>query len=197
MWKRALLFTAAFSATGAASADVILGAQVGKQSLDVKQTNSFGETDKDTIDSDTSFGLVIGVGEPGGGSRIIGEWAGFEIGDNVELDILTVAYSYFFNGVAVSSSAQLRPFVGADLGYGWLDVSAIPGYNSGDDANFTYGARAGLNLAFAKTAELEIGVRYGVVNLEAELDSRIPFLDPAYYEVENNQSWWIGLNFGL
>src|SRR5688572_9524109 len=96
MWKRALLFTAAFSATGVASADVILGAQVGKQSLDVKQTNSFGETDKDTIDSDTSFGLVIGVGEPGGGSRIIGEWASFEIGDSVELDILTVAYSYFF-----------------------------------------------------------------------------------------------------
>jgi len=182
---------------GVVSADVILGAQLGRQSLDIRQTDSFGNVEEDTAESDTSLGLIVGVGQPGGGSRIVAEWHAFSIGDEVDLDLLDVSYSYFFPSLTQSSDSQLRPFVGGDLGYGWLDVSALPGYDSGDDSNILYGVRAGLNLAISNRAELEIGARYTVVDLDAELDSRFPLLNSAHYEVENNKGWWIGFNFGI
>ncbi|NPU95352.1 MAG: hypothetical protein HPY82_25940 [Gammaproteobacteria bacterium] len=197
MLSRILVFTCAFAAANAASADLILGAQIGRQSLDIRVTDSFGNVEEDTSESDTSLGLIVGVGEPGGGSRIVAEWHAFSIGDEVDLDLLDVSYSYFFPSLTKSSDSQLRPFIGGDLGYGWLDVSAIPGYNSGDDSNILYGVRAGLNLALGNRVEFEVGARYTVVDLDAELDSRFPFLDPAHYEVENNKGWWVGFNFGF
>ena len=197
MLSRILVFTGAFAVAGVVSADVILGAQLGRQSLDIRQTDSFGNVEEDTAESDTSLGLIVGVGQPGGGSRIVAEWHAFSIGDEVDLDLLDVSYSYFFPSLTQSSDSQLRPFVGGDLGYGWLDVSALPGYDSGDDSNILYGVRAGLNLAISNRAELEIGARYTVVDLDAELDSRFPLLNSAHYEVENNKGWWIGFNFGI
>ncbi|MFZ5601671.1 MAG: hypothetical protein ACOY7J_04385 [Pseudomonadota bacterium] len=197
MLSRILVFTGAFTAAGAANADLILGAQLGKQSLDIRLTDSFGNVEEDTTESDTALGLIVGVGQPGGGTRIVAEWHSFSIGDEVDLDLLDVSYSYFFPSLTKSSESQLRPFVGGDLGYGWLDVSAIPGYDSGDDSNILYGVRAGLNLAIGSRAELEVGARYTIVDLDAELDSRFAILDPAHYEVENNKGWWIGFNFGI
>lgn len=179
-----------------AHADFILGAQVGKQYLDVKQTAP-GVSQSDNLDSNTSLGLIIGVGQPGGGSRITAEWNGFEIGDEVELNLLNFSYSYFFPALPSSSSLKLRPFAGGELGYGWLDVDAQPFYNGGDDNGFLYGVRAGLNLAISQRAEIELGVRYGLVNLEAELAGKIPAAGTATYEVENNTAWWLGFNIGL
>ncbi len=180
-----------------ASADFILGAQVGKSWLDVTQTAP-GVSQSDSLDSNTSLGLIIGAGQPGGGSRITAEWNGFEIGGEVALSLLNFSYNYFFPALPSSSSLKLRPFVGGELGYGWLDVDAQTFYNGGDDSGLLYGARAGLNLAISQRAEIEVGVRYGLVNLEAELAGRgLAAGTRASYEVENNTAWWLGFNIGL
>lgn len=184
--------------TGTASADVILGAQVGKQYLDIKQTDNTGKSYEDTASSNTSLGLIIGIGQPGGGSRITAEWDGFGIGSDVDLNLLNFSYNYFLPSLTSSTSYRLRPFVGGELGYGWLDVDAQqPVFNGGDDNGILYGARIGLNLAISERAEVEVGARYSVVNLDAELTSKFPAVNSAHYEVENNKGWWIGFNIGL
>jgi hypothetical protein len=179
-----------------AHADFILGAQVSKSWLDVTQTAP-GFSASDRLDSKAGLGFIFGVGQPGGGSRISAEWSAFEIGGEVDLDLLNFSYSYFFPALPASGSLKLRPFAGGELGYGWLDVDAQPLYNGGDDSGLLYGVRAGLNLAVSDRAEVELGVRYGRVNLEAELAGKTPAAGRATYEVENNTAWWLGFNIGL
>lgn len=183
--------------TGSASADVILGAQAGKQYLDIKQTDSTGASVEDTATSNTSLGLILGIGQPGGGSRITAAWDSFGIGSEVDLTLLNVSYNYFLPSLTSSDSLRLRPFVGGELGYGWLDVDAQPFFNGGDDNGILVGARVGLNLAITERAEVEVGARYSAVNLDATLNSKIPGVNAAHYEVENNKGWWIGFNVGL
>lgn len=178
-----------------AHADFILGAQVSKSWLDVTETAP-GFSASDRLDSKAGLGFIFGLGQPGGGSRISAEWSGFEIGGEVDLGLLNFSYSHFLPALPVSSSLSLRPFVGGELGYGWLDVDAQPLYNGGDDSGLLYGARAGLNLAISDRAELELGLRYGMVNLEAERTSKVG-AGRATYEVENNTAWWLGFNIGL
>lgn len=186
----------ALGATSAQAA-IILGAMVGKESLDMRYTAASGQVTEDTADSDTSLGLVIGVGEPGGGNRIIGTWSGYSIGGDADLSLLNFSYNYFFPPFFQNSNLQLRPFLGGELGYGWLDVDALPGFNSGDDSGFLYGARAGLNLAISQRAEFEVGAHYSIVNLDASLSSKLPAVPAAHYEVRNNMGWWVGFNFGF
>lgn len=197
MVYRILVFVGALAISGAASADIILGAQLGKQSMDIRQTDGFGNAHNETEESDTTLGVIVGFGRPGGGDRIIVEWSGFSIEDEVDVDLLDISYSYFLPSLTESADSALRPFIGADLGYGWLDVSATPAYASGKDSNFLYGVRAGLNLAIGDRAEVELGVRYTVVDLDADLDSRFPFLDSGRYEVKNSQAWWVGFSVGI
>jgi len=180
--------------TGVARADLILGAQVGQQSLKIKQTDNLGNVYEDTADGDTSLGLIIGIGQAGaGGSRITGEWSSFGIGGDADLNLLNVGYTGMLPALNSSSALKLRPFVGAELGYGWLDVDQQAFFNGGDDSGLIYGARAGLNLAVTERAEIEVGLRYSRVGLDAEL----PGSSPAHFDVESNQGWWIGFNVGL
>lgn len=183
--------------TGSAGADVLLGAQLGKQYLGIKQTDPTGATHEDTAASNASLGLIIGIGQPGGGSRITAEWDGFGIGSDVDVNLLNVSYNHFLPALTSSDAMRLRPFVGAELGYGWLSVDAPPAFNGGDDSGVLVGARAGLNLAITDRAEVEVGARYSAVNLDARLGSRVPGVNAAHYEVENNKGWWIGFNVGL
>ncbi len=178
-----------------AHADFILGAQVSKSWLDVTETAP-GFSASDRLDSKAGLGFIFGLGQPGGGSRISAEWSGFEIGGEVDLSLLNFSYSHFLPALPVSGSLSLRPFVGGELGYGWLDVDAQPLYNGGDDSGLLYGARAGLNLAISDRAALELGLRYGMVTLEAERTSKVG-AGRATYEVENNTAWWLGFNIGL
>lgn len=181
-----------------ASADVILGAQVGKQYLDVRQTSTTGAVSEDTASSNTSLGLIVGVGQPGvGGSRITAEWVSFGLGGSSDLDLLNFSYTYLLPSLASSSSLKLRPFVGAELGYGWLDVDSQPLLNGGDDSGLLLGARAGLNLAVSERAEIELGFRFSRVDLDATLNNKIPGGNAAHFEVENNKAWWLGFNIGL
>ncbi|MGH8492925.1 MAG: hypothetical protein ACRERR_07445 [Moraxellaceae bacterium] len=193
--KRLALLLCLFPALPAA-ADVILGAQVGRSYLDVHQTAP-GVDESDTLNSNTSLGLIIGVGQPGGGSRIIGEWSGYQIGGEVDLSLLNFSYNYFFPALPSSSNLKLRPFVGGELGYGWLDVDAQSFYNGGDDNGLIYGARLGLNLAISQRAEIELGGRYGIVGLDAELAGKLPVAGTAHYEVDSSMGWWLGFNIGL
>lgn len=173
-----------------AHADFILGAQVGRSYLDVNQTSS-GE---DRLETNTGLGLIVGVGQPGGGSRVVAEWSSYAIGGEVDLNLLNFSYNYFLPAI---STSRLRPFVGGELGYGWMDVDAQGAYHGGDDNGLLYGARLGLNLAIGDKAEVEVGGRYGVVGLDAELAGKIPAAGTAHYEVESSMGWWLGFNVGL
>lgn len=175
-----------------AHADFILGAQVGKSYLDVNQTVE-GE---DRLETNTSLGLIIGVGQPGGGSRMVAEWSSYSIGNEVDLDLLNFSYNYFLPAFP-STGGKLRPFIGGELGYGWIDVDSQTFYNGGDDNGLLYGARLGLNLGIGERAEIELGGRYGVVGLDAELSGKLPGLAPAHYEVENSMGWWLGFNIAM
>lgn len=179
-----------------ASADVMLGAKLGRQYLDVQQTAP-GVDVSDNISSNTGLGLIVGIGQPGGGSRIVVEWTSLDIGDDAGLDLLNISYNHFFPPLPSSSSLKLRPFVGGELGYGALDVDAQPAYNAGDDMGVLFGARVGLNLVVSERAEIELGARYSAVNLEAELSGKTPAAGTARYAVENNSGWWLGFNIGL
>lgn len=175
-----------------AHADFILGAQVGKSYLDVNQTVE-GE---DRLETNTSLGLIIGVGQPGGGSRMVAEWSSYSIGNEVDLDLLNFSYNYFLPAFP-STGGKLRPFIGGELGYGWMDVDSQTFYNGGDDNGLLYGARLGLNLGIGERAEIELGGRYGVVGLDAELSGKLPGLAAAHYEVENSMGWWLGFNIAM
>ncbi|MDQ8038716.1 MAG: hypothetical protein REI12_14940, partial [Pedobacter sp.] len=142
----------------------------------------------------TGLGLIVGVGQPGGGSRVVAEWTSYAIGDEVDLNLLNFSYNYFLPAI---STSRLRPFVGGELGYGWMDVDEQVAYHGGDDNGLLYGARFGLNLAIGDKAEIEVGGRYGVVGLDAELAGKIPAAGTAHYEVENSMGWWLGFNVGL
>ena len=197
MLSRNLVFVGALVVPGMASADVLLGAQFGNQSLDIRQTNALGMVEKDTRESETALGLIVGFGRPGGGDRILIEWNGFTVEDRVEVDLLEVSYNYFLPNLTQSNVSKLRPFIGGSLGYGWLDVSSMPGYASGDDGHILYGVRTGLNLALGNWIEFEVGMRYTAVDLDAELDSRLPLPNSAHYEVSNSRAWWIGFSMGI
>lgn len=175
-----------------AHADFILGAQVGKSYLDVNQTLE-GE---DRLETNTSLGLIIGVGQPGGGSRMVAEWSSYSIGSSVDLDLLNFSYNYFLPAFP-STGGKLRPFVGGELGYGWMSVDSQTFYNGGDDNGLLYGARLGLNLGIGERAEVELGGRYGAVGLDAELSGKLPGLATAHYEVENSMGWWLGFNIAM
>ena len=177
-------------------ADFILGAQVSKQYLDLRYSDMFGSSE-DSADTKAGLGLIIGFGQPGGGSRITAELNGYEIGDAADLNLLNFSYNYFFPVLLSSSRLKLRPFAGGELGFGWLDVSAQPLYTGGDDSGLLFGARVGLSLAMSERAEIELGARYSVVNLDAELSGKSPAAGTAHYEVENNKGWWLGFNIGL
>ncbi len=197
MLSRVLVFGGALVVSGVASADVILGVQLGKQSLDIRQTDGLGNVQNNTEESDTTLGLVVGFGQPGGGNRIFVEWNDFSVEDDVDVALLDISYSYFLPSLTKSAEAALRPFIGGDLGYGWLDISAAPGYESGKDSNILYGVRTGLNLSIGYRAEVELGMRYTVVDLDADLDSRFPLLNSGRYEVKNSKAWWIGVSVGI
>ncbi|MDI1301726.1 MAG: hypothetical protein PSX71_07465 [bacterium] len=182
---------------GVAQADVILGAQVGTQSLAIRQTDGLGNTYEDTADSRASLGLVLGVGQPGGNSRISVGMSRFAIGSDADLALLNAGYTWLMPSLTPPSFLPLRPFVGAELGYGWLVADQQSLFNSGDDSGLIYGARAGLGLAITDRAEIEAGVRYGVVNLDAALPGKLPGVQPAHFEVESSRGWWIGFNVGL
>lgn len=179
-----------------AHADLILGAQVSKQYLDLRYSDMLGSTE-DSADTRAGLGLIVGFGQPGGGSRMTAEWSGYEIGDEAELNLLNFSYSYFFPALSSSSALKLRPFAGGELGFGWLDVAAQSLYREGDDSGLLFGARVGLNLAISERAEIELGARYSVVNLDAALSGKLPGAGVAHYEVENNKGWWLGFNIGL
>ncbi len=173
-------------------ADVLLGAQVGRQSLETRQTAP-GVDVSDTVTTDTALGIIVGVGSPGGGSRITGEYGSFQIGSRVDLGLFNLGYVQMFPAAELGSDLRLRPFLGAELGYGWLKVDAVSPYSNGRDSGPLVGARAGLNLVITERAELEFGLRYSRVGLDAELQGP----GTAHYEVESNRGWWIGFNVGL
>ncbi len=180
----------------AGAADVTLGAQLGRQYLDVRQTTA-GVSQSTRLDGDTDLGFVVGLGRPGGGSRVAVEWNGFESG-LIGLDLFSFSYSYFFPALPLSAELGLRPFLGGELGYGWLDVDATSAYNGGDDSGLLYGARTGLNLAISQRAEIELGLRYSRIGLEAERAGKgVNAGSTALYEVENNKGWWLGFNIGM
>lgn len=182
---------------GVVQADVMLGAQVGTQSLAIRQTDGLGNAYEDTADSRASLGLVLGVGQPGGNSRISAGMSRFAIGTDADLALLIVGYTRLMPSLTPPSFLPLRPFVGAELGYGWLAVDQQASFDGGDDRGLIYGVRSGLGLAITDRAEIEAGVRYGVVNLDAALPGKLPGALPAHFEVESNRGWWIGFNVTL
>lgn len=176
-----------------ARADVILGAQVGRESLGVSQTFN-GMTSEDTLDTSTALGLVAGIGKPGGGDRLLVSYESYRLGDVGDLGIFAVGYHWFLPAMATTSDFRLRPFVGGEVGYGALDVSAQPGLSSGRDSNVTYGLHAGLNLVVSERAEVELGLRYTRIDLAADQQGAA---GAARFAVDNNKGWWLGFNLGL
>jgi opacity protein-like surface antigen len=206
MSKKAILLPAlllGLLVAGPASADVFVGAQVGKQYLDVRQTDGSGYVSDDTVSSNTSLGLAIGVGQMNGGSRISAELERYSISGAVDLDLFNFSYSYLFSLPSslslsrFSDNLKLRPFIGAELGYGWMDVDSQPLFNGGSDSGAQVGARAGLNLAITRRAEIEAGYRFSRVGLETTLTGKYRDIPSEQYDVRNNQGWWIGFNIAM
>lgn len=192
-----LLVTSLCVLPALAQAELLLGAQLGQQYLDIRQTDSLGRIYEDKVDSRPALGLIVGAGQAGGGDRFTGEWRSFGIGGDVDLDMLLFSYNHFFPDWTPPGELRLRPFVGAELGYGWLEVEAQQAYQSGDDNGLNYGLRTGLNLVMSQRAELELGLRYSQVSLDATLNSKLPLIPAAHYEVRNNSGWWLGFNIAL
>jgi hypothetical protein len=190
-----LIILMIFSVT--AQADMILGAQVGKQSLALKQTDNVGNVYESTTESNAGLGLVIGFGQPGGDKRMVVELNRYLIGGEADLRILNLSHSWLLPALVPSAAMKLRPFLGAELGYAWLDVDQQQFFNGGDDNGLVYGVRAGLSLALTERAEIEVGARYGLLGLDAELTGKVPGINSAHFEVESSQGWWIGFNVAL
>lgn len=173
---------------GPAAADMLLGARVGQESLAVKY-RAPGVSQSDTLTSRAGLGMVLGLGRPGGGSRLTAAYASSEISRGMDLSLLNVGYVQMLPGWEAGPHLQLRPFVGGELGYGWLRVDRPAG--TGRDSGPQAGVKAGLNLVLTERAELELGLRYSRVGLEAELPGAVA------YEVRDSRGWWLGFNVGL
>lgn len=176
-----------------ARADVVLGVQVGRQALAVRQTVN-GATQESSLTTDTAVGLVAGIGRPGGGDRLLVGYESYRLGDAGDLGNVSLAYHWFFPVLVATSDLGLRPFLGGEAGYGWLDLPAQPGLGAAHDSNVTYGARAGLNLVIAARAEIELGLRYTRLGLAAD---QYGSAGSARFAVDSNSGWWLGFNLGL
>jgi hypothetical protein len=176
-----------------ARADVIVGLQLGRQSLDMREIVN-GTTRSGTLTTDPALGLVAGMGQPGGGDRVFVGYESYTLGNQDELGIFSVGYHGLLPALASGPGLALRPFLGAEAGYGRLDLAAGPGLGAASDSHFTYGARAGLNLALSAHAEIEAGVRYSVIDLAAP---RQGTAGSDRLEIETNRGWWLGFNLGL
>lgn len=191
--KKYLLPLMLCSLGSTAHADVMIGAQVGQQSLDVR-TERNGAARSDRLTTNTAVSLLFILGQPGGGDRISLDYSAYRLGHGDEMGSANLGYTHFFPSITDANTPALRPFLGAELGYGWLSLDAEPGLASAKDRGLVYAARTGLNLAIADRLELEVGGRYGWLQLDAT--QRGP-AGQASLKVESTAAWWLGVNFAL
>lgn len=101
---------------------MILGAQLGKESLALKQTDNLGIVYESTTESNAGLGLVIGFGQPGGDRRIVVELNRYLIGGEADLRVFSLSHTWLLPALTQSAALKLRPFLGAELGYAQLGV---------------------------------------------------------------------------
>lgn len=146
------------------------------------------------LDTDTAVGVVAGVGQPGDGDRFFLGYEDYRLGDQDDLAIIAPAYQHFLAGMEAVPGMPLRPFLGAQLGYGWLDRPAAAGLDAASDSHVTYGLSAGLNLQVGAQAEVEAGLRYNHIGLAV---SRQGSAGSDRLQVDADKGWWLGFNLGL
>ena len=180
---------------GSAHADLLLGAQVGRQQLSVEERVNGSLVNDDDLRTRTALALVIGAGTPGAdGARVSLGGASHEFSGGGDLDLLTLGYQQMLPAFNPEAGYRLRPFFGVDLGFGRLARDAQPLFGRARDSGLTTGVTGGLNLALGGKAELELGLRYSRLDLEVEQQG---LGGAATTRLRDNRAWWVGFNVGL
>lgn len=81
------------------------------------------------------------------------DWAGdYEVAPGADMSTTTVLGNLYFD---LDNSTAFTPYVGAGLGYGWVDDTP-----TGDHNGLAYGLTAGVSMELTDKIDLDVGYRF-------------------------------------
>ena len=105
---------------------------------------------------DSALGLGGGVGyqfNPNMRADLTVDWAGdYKVAPGADLSTTTVLGNLYFDW---ANDSAFTPYVGAGLGYGWVDNTP-----SGDHSGIAYGLTAGVAMDVTQSIAVDLGYRF-------------------------------------
>jgi opacity protein-like surface antigen len=106
-------------------------------------------------DDDSAFSLGGGVGyqfNENMRADITADWAGdYDVAPGADMSTTTVLGNLYFDW---ANDSAFTPYVGAGLGYGWVDDSPD------NDSGIAYGLAAGVSMGLTDNIDLDVGYRF-------------------------------------